>query len=445
MTSEYNLADQTLAALSAPKIGLVSYETAPAVCPSVLKRVKAGENVRLTAHSRDCIRDAYKQLRKATRYTVDDSMVRHAVTLSMTISADALLKMISDAVPPNVPMWIEWNEEVRQNAMGDHFKMAGKTEALAQWAAGVSGASDYVGYLIEELDYPFIGTGEEDHYCFSPVYPVGKEGQAVTRQKIMCDASGFALSPQPWSDKDNRKFYEDFALATLDVGGELMTMRDKRSVYEQRNQDLEEDYSHYLTAHNTNVKMLLGVQWFKEQIQWSKTLGTAQDKAWAFSGLTDHIHAVQSKSIDWLVPRTSSQDETYDPEDHQHLARLSGSISSAGDARFLICLLHVLNYDWVIKTPRLATGRGGIRYGKPVKFNSHIVCEIDLPKVNGVSITPTDYLEEVRGMKRLHDVRGHFRRLRDGRRVWVKSHKRGNKELGTITKDYLLTNKSKGE
>jgi hypothetical protein len=48
-------------------------------------------------------------------------------------------------------------------------------------------------------------------------------------------------------------------------------------------------------------------------------------------------------------------------------------------------------------------------------------------------------------MKRLHDVRGHFRRLRDGRRVWVKSHKRGNKELGTITKDYLLTNKSKGE
>jgi hypothetical protein len=91
----------------------------------------------------------------------------------------------------------------------------------------------------------------------------------------------------------------------------------------------------------------------------------------------------------------------------------------------------------------LATGRGGIRYGKHVKFNSHIVCEIDLPKVNGVSITPTDYLEEVRGMKRLHDVRGHFRRLRDGRRVWVKSHKRGNKELGTITKDYLLTNKLK--
>lgn len=424
MTSEYNLADQTLAALSAPKIGLVSYETAPVVCPSVLKRVKAGENVRLTVHSRDCIRDAYKQLRKATRYTVDDSMVRHAVTLSMTISADALLEIISDAVPPNVPMWIEWDEQVRQNAMGDHFKMAGKTEALAQWAAGVSGASDYVGYLIEELDYPFIGTGEEDHYCFSPVYPVGKEGQVVTRQKIMFDGSGFALSPQPWSDKDNRRFYQDFTVTS---------------------QIDEEDYSRHLTAHSTNVKMLLGVQWFKDQIQWSKTLGTAQDKAWAFSGLTDHIHAIQSKSIDWLVPRTSSEDASYDPEDHQHLARLSGSISSAGDARFLICLLHVLNYDWVIKTPKLATGRGGIRYGKPIKFNSHIVCEIDLPKTNGVSITPTDYLEEVRGLKRLHDVRGHFRRLRDGRRVWVKSHKRGNKELGTITKDYLLTNKSKGE
>ena len=189
--------------------------------------------------------------------------------------------------------------------------------------------------------------------------------------------------------------------------------------------------------------MLLGIQWFNEQLQ-SLSENMLETKDWSFIDLTNHIHAVQSKSIDWMVPRTSGDDPDYSAEDHEAITKLSGSLSSAGDARFLICLLHVLNYDWVIKSPRPMTGRGGLRYGKPIKFNSHIVLEIDLPKVNGVSITPDDYLEEVRGMKRLHDVRGHFRRLRDGRRVWVKSHKRGNKELGTITKDYLLTNKSKG-
>jgi len=420
MTSEYNLADQTLAALSAPKVGLISYESVPNICPSVARRNSKGERVRLTPHSRDRIKGAYNGLRKATRYTVDDSMVRHAVSLSMTIDADSLLAIIGDAVPPNTPMWIEWDERVRQEAIGEHYLMTNNTAAHSMWSAGLSGSSDYVGYFIEELDYPLIGTGEEDHYCFTPVYPVGKEGQAVTRQRIMFDGSAFELSPHPWSDKDHRAFHQDFSFTPPDRSG------------------YAEEYTQHLNTHAENVRTLLGIQWFNEQIQ---HVSKESMEDWSFIGLTNHIHAVQSRSIDWLVPRSSDDDPSYSDEDHESITKFSGSISSAGDARFLICLLHVLNYDWVIKTPKLATGRGGIRYGKPIKFNSHIVCEIDLPKVNGVSITPTDYLEEVRGMKRLHDVRGHFRRLRDGRRVWVKSHKRGNKELGTITKDYLLTNK----
>ena len=424
MTSDYNLADQTLAALSAPKVGLISYESVPNICPSVARRNNRGERVRLTPHSRDRIKGAYNGLRKATRYAVDESMVRHAVSLSMTIDADALLAIIGDAVPPNTPMWIEWDEKVRQEAIGEHYLMTNNTVAHSMWSAGLSGTSEYVGYFIEELDYPFIGTGEEDHYCFNPVYPSGKEGQAVTRQRIMFDGSAFELSPHPWSDKDHRAFHQDFSFTPSDSG------------------EYEEEYKQHLNTHAENVRMLLGVQWFNEQLQ-SVSKDSYSD--WSFIGLTNHIHAVQSRSIDWMVPRKSGDDPDYSSEDHDAIARLSGSISSAGDARFLICLLHVLNYDWVIKTPKLATGRGGIRYGKPIKFNSHIVCEIDLPKTNGASITPTDYLEEVRGLKRLHDVRGHFRRLRDGRRVWVKSHKRGNKELGTITKDYLLTNKSRGE
>ena len=65
MTSEYNLADQTLAALSAPKVGLISYESVPNICPSVARRNSKGERVKLTPHSRERIKGAYNGLRKA--------------------------------------------------------------------------------------------------------------------------------------------------------------------------------------------------------------------------------------------------------------------------------------------------------------------------------------------------------------------------------------------
>lgn len=40
--------------------------------------------------------------------------------------------------------------------------------------------------------------------------------------------------------------------------------------------------------------------------------------------------------------------------------------------------------------------------------------------------------------KRLHEVRGHLRKLKTGKICWVKDHKRGDERLGIITKDYNL-------
>ena len=40
--------------------------------------------------------------------------------------------------------------------------------------------------------------------------------------------------------------------------------------------------------------------------------------------------------------------------------------------------------------------------------------------------------------KRLHEVRGHLRKQKTGKICWVKDHKRGDKRLGVITKDYNL-------
>jgi hypothetical protein len=37
---------------------------------------------------------------------------------------------------------------------------------------------------------------------------------------------------------------------------------------------------------------------------------------------------------------------------------------------------------------------------------------------------------------RLHERRGHLRRMRSGKEVWVKPHKVGNVKLGVIFHDY---------
>ena len=40
---------------------------------------------------------------------------------------------------------------------------------------------------------------------------------------------------------------------------------------------------------------------------------------------------------------------------------------------------------------------------------------------------------------RLHDRRGHLRRLRNGKNVWVKPHKVGRAELGSVFHDYQIS------
>ena len=40
--------------------------------------------------------------------------------------------------------------------------------------------------------------------------------------------------------------------------------------------------------------------------------------------------------------------------------------------------------------------------------------------------------------RRNHEVRGHFRNYKSGKRVWIPNHKRGDESLGVITKDYLV-------
>ena len=49
-----------------------------------------------------------------------------------------------------------------------------------------------------------------------------------------------------------------------------------------------------------------------------------------------------------------------------------------------------------------------------------------------------DHTDGKAGKKRHHLVRGHIMRTREGGYTWRKSHWRGNRKLGVITKDYNI-------
>jgi hypothetical protein len=67
---------------------------------------------------------------------------------------------------------------------------------------------------------------------------------------------------------------------------------------------------------------------------------------------------------------------------------------------------------------------------------------LDLPKWQGVTITPKGFGEMNESSRRQHSVRGHWRRYKTGERVWINSHLRGDPKLGTITKDFRLQHRS---
>jgi len=111
--------------------------------------------------------------------------------------------------------------------------------------------------------------------------------------------------------------------------------------------------------------------------------------------------------------------------------------------RFVAMLMITLNYPWVTheKVGVLRGGKG--KNPRIVPHDSYYRCRIELPKDSIDMREPAEPRDEFYG-KRLHQVRGHWRVLRndDGsfrKRTWIGQHTRGDSKLGVVLKDYQLT------
>jgi hypothetical protein len=403
--SDYSLIDQALAALSSPVRGLINYENVPLRFNSGERPFDASkiEFTKLTRYSRERIQETYKDLRKAKRYVISNNLLDHLCEIYLSIQPPKLLELIADARPPHDLMWIEWDEDARQRLI---FGYKGLSENQIEDGLDKR-LCDYLGYFIESFSVENFHNPDTDHWIFTPVFPFGSRrdpnSDPLKSQKIMFNSTGFSLSTDPWTDQDIERSMQDFFQGDPPEGMS----------------GIEQNFKFGFHAFNYDDSS------YPVEIK----------------NLCRHTSSVQTRAIDWHIPRTDWLDTRYSAKEHQNLRQ--SDLVVLGDLKFLICLLSVLNYDWVIKEKKPAEKQRRMRYGKQIRYDSHIVCEIDLPKKNGISISVHN--QDPQGSKRLHDVRGHFRRLQSGKRTWVREHRRGNKNLGVITKDYVLTSKNKGE
>ena len=107
----------------------------------------------------------------------------------------------------------------------------------------------------------------------------------------------------------------------------------------------------------------------------------------------------------------------------------------------ILCLqvLEVLNYDW-IEPRKVERKKGGDKrsFNGFKKGDSFETMEVGLPKERGHQIRDQVFVDGVGIPKRRHEVRGHIRRYKNGMKVWVKSHERGDLSMGRVHKEYVL-------
>jgi|GEM_PF-5462445 len=141
-------------------------------------------------------------------------------------------------------------------------------------------------------------------------------------------------------------------------------------------------------------------------------------------------NSISSPSIITMVDMVKNDTSDY-------LENITGALAP------VIALISALNYDWVTKDPEPRPQ--GVRNitSRMQPRNSHFKVGISLPKEKAGRLIGKQPLRTRLFGNREHEVRGHWRVLRDEggferKRTWIAAHHRGDSKLGVVTKEYVL-------
>ena len=408
------LADNVLGALSKPNKQMFGF---------VRRQKEETPKGVVKYDGRAAARSCYADIRNATRYVVSNDLIDYLVDSYMRVDIDSLTEKIIDARLPHQNMWIEWDERYRQKQM----KRWAEENNIASHFAPENEILPHVGYLLSqrwirddsnpalsrEMQPQKIG---RNNSWFAQAFMLADEVNTASpnlqleiaqykTNRVVSSPIGFAIHPD--LDSPHRYDVEKKNDGTLSIKGH--------------------DFDSEGTLPVTNAVIGEGYLSGQRQNELSKIKGFERPKASpdSIKNLLSGVTCWQSHASGWMNQKQS------------HNWQETAKNMMGGDARFLILVLAALNYDWLVKD-QATPGKGRkVRYGKILPRSSHITLRVDLPKARGVTLTTRTAVDGA--MRREHEVRGHWRVYKKtGKRSWVKSHKRGNRLLGSITKDYDL-------
>tara|TARA_R100000808_G_scaffold4391_3_gene14545 strand:- start:38 stop:1336 length:1299 start_codon:yes stop_codon:yes gene_type:complete len=418
-----SFADDVIAALGNPKRGVYAYEDFRA------------QGVPNHAYGSD--RDG---IRQARRFEVEDEIVELAYQRSIA-GWETTVADLQRAMAPFNLMWVEWDEAARQKFIAKHcpgvriYEDADETEKI--------------GYLIQQLN---TETPQLDFHLF---------WKEVDSPKIVVNTAGFTVSPLtplPLIKHKDKEFHRAYKIVSRNF--HIFRYPEKGSLEQfsyEHNLSID-TISKVINAINAKMLLMGGIEWGMSipEHPWSEArlisamrkgdnpedlihpslqfkrdaphlYGSDADWQSAF-WVFDRVDVVEKIKSTRLLPKKPNGEEYED------------SITMAGDVRFLISLLAMINYDWVAPLPTpLRSSQKSIAYGKRKPHSVYYRLGLTLPKEQ-IQLRCKEPRQS--SPKREHEVRGHWRRYQNGKVVWIKSHRRGNASLGIITKDYVLLKQS---
>tara|TARA_Y100001937_G_scaffold20073_1_gene27941 strand:- start:9687 stop:10934 length:1248 start_codon:yes stop_codon:yes gene_type:complete len=382
------LANKFLAALAEPKKGIAGYRSG-----------KYAESKR---------RSLQADIATSQKFVVSNNLVEHAYLASLS-KPKHLVQMLDRGTPPFNNMWIEWNEEFRAKIIARECKRMGIFEEYNELypekvgenppvdSLKTRGGTGRVGYHIQKINSGYLF----EVYC-------GYENDELYGDTILSSPMGFFIggTELDWADK-------------------LNAAKDDK--------EREEITSHLFYQNSA----LLGQSYFRENLASGEI---TPDEAYLLTSLS----IAKGSAINWLVPQHIQERGLSELTTEQVDEMVEASLmASQGDARFLIALLGLLNYDLVVhETVKPPKRIDHIRYGRVIPKNEYKVVTIDLPKPRGKRIYERMFTGHG-SPKREHWRRGHWRTLKDAsgvikKRVWIDEMKVGNSALGSIIHDYDL-------
>ena len=331
------------------------------------------------------------QILQSQKFVLSDNMINHAVAGSY-VKPKYLYSALLNCIPPFSNMWIEWDEHKRVQANHQEMiKLHGKENCEPLQLETIPQS---LGYHITKVNGRMLYT------CY----------YKTQQDRFYCPEMGFDIN------SDGGYSYE-------------------KSLDQWKGQ-------------NPNLKYITEEEYQEETIRngiimlgegYCKSFDSVEDSS-DIVNICRNLIPTQTASTHWhrsaqLFLRPIQHEDSI--KHHKDLTSLSG------DARFLISLLNILNYDLVttesVMPPRKINH---IYMNKSVPKNEYKIVEIDLPKPRGKKIYNKIFTGQG-SPKRLHWRRGHWRRITDRKgntvkRTWIEEQKVGNPQLGSIIHDYVL-------